>query len=375
MGILNLTPDSFSDGGKYNAKEAALARCKDLTSQGATILDIGAESTRPGAEQVSAAEELDRLLPVLRELPKDQFLISVDSCKLEVQAEAMIAGAHIINDIYGGSDELFSLAGKHQCGLVLMHTPGSPQEMQSMTDYGGEDIVDVVAKYFETKHNALANSGIPRYWVDPGIGFGKTPQQSLRLMGHISRFCGSGHGVLVGASRKSWIGKSLGAPLEERLGASLAAALYAARHGADILRVHDVQETVQALAAERLLGTDAPCPGKLMLENIQVRTTIGIHEEEKVTEQGILVSVELSGDFSKVVSKDDLSDGTDYVDVIDEIRSYCSHHKGNTLEHLAHKLAKHIKDHFNADTVELILDKPRYTGKLELSAIRFHVRC
>ena len=374
MGILNLTPDSFSDGGKYNSPEAALQRVQQMVKQGASIIDLGAESTRPGSETISVEEELDRLLPVLKELPKDQFLISVDSCKIEVQVAAMEAGAHIINDIMGGSTELYQAAQEHQCGLVLMHTSAPPAEMQKHTDYGEKGVVKTVYDFFSKQHKILEYFDIPRYWVDPGIGFGKTPNQSIELLRNTSKFCGHNHGVLIGASRKSWIGKTFDVPVEERVGASLTAALHAAQEGAEILRVHDVQETTQALATQHLLRASKGTKSRLILEDIETRTRIGIHAEEKVAEQGIRISLQMEGDFAEVIGSDDLAGGVDYVHIIEAVREYCGEHRGNTLEHLAHHLAEHLKQKFRADAIDLTLDKPRYTGKLELSAIRFHVR-
>ena len=252
MGVLNMTPDSFSDGGLHNEPEKGLARVKQMRREGADIIDIGAESTRPGSLPISSDQELDRLLPTLRQLPKDQFLISVDSSKLEVQAAVIQEGVHIINDIMGGSEELFCLAEKYQCGVVSMHTSAPPENMQKHTDY--KDVVEEVLQYLEGRHSLLKRYDLPRYWVDPGIGFGKTPEQSLRLMQCIDRFCGPGWGVLVGASRKSWIGSTFNVKLTDRLGASLAAAILCTMRGAEICRVHDVQETTQALAAARLLN-------------------------------------------------------------------------------------------------------------------------
>ena len=251
MGILNLTPDSFSDGGQFNSVEKALDHVKAMVRDGADIIDLGAESTRPGSQPIGTEEELDRLLPVLRRLPRDQFLVSVDSCKPEVQAAAMGNGAHIVNDILGGTEALFALAQKHRCGVVCMHTPAPPASMQGHTEYA--DVAGELCAYFESKHAILSNYDLPRYWVDPGIGFGKTPQQSVELMRHAGRFCGDGWGLLVGASRKSWIGHAFGADVESRLGGSIAAALHCAAQGAEILRVHDVKETTQALATAHLL--------------------------------------------------------------------------------------------------------------------------
>ena len=252
MGILNLTPDSFSDGGRFNTPSGALERAHQMLRQGADIIDLGAESTRPGSKSISVAEELDRLLPVLRELSGNRFLVSVDSCKPEVQLAAIENGAHIINDILGGNEVLFQFAAKHRCGVVSMHTPAPPATMQQHTDYG--DLVGDLLQYFEKKHATLRQYDLPRYWVDPGIGFGKTPQQSIQLLRNIGRFCGSSWGVLVGASRKSWIGKTFDTGVDDRLGGSLAAALHCAQQGAEILRAHDVCETAQALATARLLN-------------------------------------------------------------------------------------------------------------------------
>ena len=251
MGILNLTPDSFSDGGRFNSIKSALNRIHEMRQQGADIIDIGAESTRPGSNSISVEEELDRLLPVLQELPKDRFLISVDSNKLEVQATVAKKGVHIINNIMGGNEGLCKVAEKHQCGVVCMHTPAPPATMQRHTDYG--DVVIAVLEHFQNKHALFQKHDIPRYWVDPGIGFGKTSKQCIKLLRETQKFCGDGWGVLIGASRKSWIGKTFDAEINQRIGGSLATAIYCAQQGAEILRVHDIHETVQALATANLL--------------------------------------------------------------------------------------------------------------------------
>jgi FolB domain-containing protein len=246
--------------------------------------------------------------------------------------------------------------------------------MQNHTDYGDKGVVNTVCEYFSHKHKLLEYFDIPRYWVDPGIGFGKTPGQSIELLRNTAKFCGRNHGVLMGASRKSWIGKTFDVPVEDRMGGSLAAALHSAQEGAEILRVHDVQETTQALATQQLLKTSTASKNRLILEDIETRTRIGIHAEEKVAEQGIRISLQMEGDFAGVIGSDDLAEGVDYVHIIEEVRHYCGQHRGNTLEHLAHHLAEHLKAKFRAEAIDLTLDKPRYTGKLELSAIRFHVR-
>jgi dihydropteroate synthase len=251
MGILNLTPDSFSDGGQYPSVEKALAAAGQMIAEGADILDLGGESTRPGSDPVSVETELQRVMPVLEALPKDRVLISVDSCKPEVQAAALAAGAHIINDISGGSDTLFELAQTHQAGLILMHTPAPPKTMQAHTDY--DDVLECVANYLSARIQRAKEFNIPALWSDPGIGFGKTLEQNLQLMRNLDRFRLQGCGVLLGASRKSWIGHLTGAQVDQRLPASLVALTAAVSQGVEIIRVHDVAASVQARKAAEAL--------------------------------------------------------------------------------------------------------------------------
>ena len=264
VGILNLTPDSFSDGGAYASVDAAVQRALAMIAEGATMIDLGGESTRPGSQPVSVETELDRLLPVLRALPKDQFPISVDSNKPEVQEVVLREGAHIINDIYGGSEELFVMAQKYHAGLILMHTPAPPDIMQSRTHY--EDVVEDIHTWFAAKHRALHSYDLPAIWADPGIGFGKTLEQNLALLRNLQRFRFPGWGLLLGTSRKSWIEKLTGAPVEQRLGGSIASVVMAWQQGADLFRVHDVSETVQALQIAQAIAVpnptnrSKPCP-------------------------------------------------------------------------------------------------------------------
>lgn len=245
MGILNLTPDSFSDGGQYNELSSAIDRIDRMHKSGASIIDLGAESTRPGSLPVSEKEELSRLLPVLDKIPKDQFIISIDSNKFSVQKECIYRGAHLVNDVFGGSKDLFKIAEKYQIALVLMHSSGTPDVMQSKTDY--EDVLDDILYWMEDKRNTISDFDIPYLCMDPGIGFGKTLEQNLTLMANIDRFKKEGFNILLGSSRKSWIGKLVGAPVDERLPASLISAIYGISQGCDILRVHDVAETDQAI--------------------------------------------------------------------------------------------------------------------------------
>jgi dihydropteroate synthase len=244
MGILNLTPDSFSDGGKYPCVKSAVAAAEKMITEGADILDLGGESTRPGSDPVDVETELQRVIPVLEALPKNRVLLSVDSQKSEVQAAALAAGAHIINDVSGGSDTLFQMAAKYQAGLILMHTPAPPKNMQSHTHY--PDVVETVAEFLATQVERAKTYPTPALWTDPGIGFGKTLEQNLSLMRHLERFRFPGCGILLGASRKTWIGNLTGAEVDNRLPGSLVALVAAILKGVEIIRVHDVAASVQA---------------------------------------------------------------------------------------------------------------------------------
>jgi dihydropteroate synthase len=250
MGIVNLTPDSFSDGGQFEAPEAALRHCEQLVAQGADILDLGAESTRPGAEPVSEAEELARLMPVLPHALKLGVPVSIDTRRTAVMRAVLDAGADIINDVQALADEgaLELLAAHPAVGVCLMHMVGEPRTMQQVVpDYG--DIVAVVGRFLAERCAAAQAAGIhaERISLDPGIGFGKTVDDNLTLLRRQSELQALGRPLLVGWSRKSTLGHVTGRSASERVAASLAAAVLALQGGARILRVHDVAATVDAV--------------------------------------------------------------------------------------------------------------------------------
>lgn len=261
MGILNLTPDSFSGDGllvQSDPVEAAFAQANRFVTDGAHILDIGGESTRPGAQSVSAAEELARVLPVLRRL-REAFpdtILSVDTYKAEVAREALNCGADWVNDIWGlkADPDLAQVVAEHQATLILMHNRSKPGSLEISQQLGGHFIGSHYADLLgEVKSELLASvelarkSGIPdeRIILDPGIGFGKTINQNLVLVNHLDEICALGFPVLLGVSRKSFIGYTLDLPAGERLEGSLAANAVGIMRGARILRVHDVRETVR----------------------------------------------------------------------------------------------------------------------------------
>jgi len=249
MGVLNVTPDSFSDGGCYRQLDAALRRADIMAAEGAAIIDVGGESTRPGAPAVSIQEELDRVMPVVERLAGELPVpVSVDTSKPEVMCEAARAGAGLINDVWA-LRQPGALAAAAASGLpvCLMHMLGEPATMQQEPRYG--DVVAEIRGFLAERVRACEVVGIPRerILVDPGFGFGKTLEHSLSLLRHLDGFTDLAAGVLAGVSRKSMIGLLLDAPIGERLAGSLAAAVIAAWQGAKMIRAHDVRETVQAL--------------------------------------------------------------------------------------------------------------------------------
>ena len=250
MGVLNCTPDSFSDGGRFLSLDAALAQAEKLLRDGADILDLGAESTRPGAAEVPAEEEIRRLRPLVQELRRWSVPLSIDTKKTAVMAALLDEGADMINDVRALEDEgALDLVKRFDCGLCLMHMRGQPATMQANTDYG--DLIGEVRDYLGRRVAAAEAVGIDRarLCLDFGFGFGKTPAQNMALIRHSADFLALGLPLLVGVSRKSTIGHYLGgAPVAERLIGSVTLAALSAWLGAGIVRVHDVAETRQALA-------------------------------------------------------------------------------------------------------------------------------
>jgi dihydropteroate synthase len=257
MGVVNVTPDSFSDGGLFLDPEAAIAHGLKLAEAGAEILDVGGESTRPGAEPVGEEEELRRVVPVIRGLSGSQCRISVDTSKAVVAAAALDAGAEIVNDVTAlrGDPEMAALCAERGATVVLMHMLGEPRTMQDDPRY--DDVVADVKAFLARRLEAAAAAGIEedRVWLDPGIGFGKTAAHNLELLRRLGELRDLGRPLVVGTSRKSFIGKVDGSAADQRLGGTIASSVLAAAAGADVLRVHDVAEVRQALTvATAILG-------------------------------------------------------------------------------------------------------------------------
>jgi dihydropteroate synthase len=257
MGVVNVTPDSFSDGGLYLDPEAAIMHGRELAEAGAEILDVGGESTRPGAAPVGEAEELRRVVPVIEGLADLGGEISVDTSKAAVAAAALDAGATIVNDVTAlrGDPGMAALCAGRGCGVVLMHMLGEPRTMQDDPHY--DDVVAEVKAFLAGRLGAAVAAGIAeeRVWLDPGIGFGKTASHNLELLRRLGELRELGRPLVVGTSRKSFIGRIDGSTADDRLGGSIASSILAAAEGAEVLRVHDVAEMRQALAvATAILG-------------------------------------------------------------------------------------------------------------------------
>jgi dihydropteroate synthase len=260
MGIVNVTPDSFSDGGRYAQADAARSHCDRLVEQGADILDIGGESTRPGARLPDTAEQLARVMPVLRHAVTLGVPVSVDTADPVVMGEALALGVDILNDVRAlRAPGALEVAAAHPAaGLCLMHMQGEPGSMQVAPHYDDDDVLAAVAAFLAERRDAALAAGIARERIalDPGIGFGKTPAHNLALAVQQRRLLQLGCPLLLGWSRKSTLGQLTGRPVGERTVASVAAALAAVRQGASIVRVHDVAETVDALKVWRALTSD-----------------------------------------------------------------------------------------------------------------------
>jgi dihydropteroate synthase len=257
MGVLNVTPDSFSDGGRHADTAAALARALEMVGQGAAIIDVGGESTRPGAAPVAEAEELDRVIPLIEALhARSDVIISVDTMKPAVMRAACAAGAQIVNDVAAlrvpGALEAVAQSGAAVC---LIHMQGEPRTMQTAPGY--RDVVAEVGQFLLERMRACVEAGIPAQatLLDPGIGFGKTLEHNLQLLAHVDSLSQLGRPLLVGVSRKSMFGQLLDRPLQQRLAGSLTAAALAVWQGAAIVRAHDVAETVDAVRTVAAIRT------------------------------------------------------------------------------------------------------------------------
>ncbi len=263
MGIVNVTPDSFSDGGQFLATDAAVEQALKLVADGADVLDIGGESTRPGAAAVDEAEELRRVIPVIERLASRVTVpIAVDTTKAEVARRAVAAGAEIINDISGlqFDPRMIDICRETGAGVICMHIQGTPATMQQNPHY--DDVIAEICGYFAERLTVFANHGVPaeRVLLDPGVGFGKTAEHNLQILSHVDRFHELGRPLLIGHSRKRFLKKLLGRDVEERLAGGLGVSIALAEQGVELLRVHDVAAHRDALVAWRTVKASVTSP-------------------------------------------------------------------------------------------------------------------
>ena len=249
MGILNATPDSFSDGGMFRTVTDAIAQAELMVKSGADLIDIGGESTRPGAKPVALQEELDRVLPVIEALKGCGIPLSIDTYKAETMRQALRSGVDCVNDIWAlrQDDAVAAVLESKDCGIVLMHMQRDPLTMQFDPEY--QDVIAEVSQFLDERAKLLIQNGInrDRIAIDPGFGFGKSLEHNINMLSHFESFAPLGYPLLAGISRKSMLGKITGKETHERMAPSIAAAIMAADRGAQIIRVHDVAETVDAL--------------------------------------------------------------------------------------------------------------------------------
>ncbi len=254
MGIINVTPDSFYDGGKYDHKDQAVKRVSEMIADGADIIDIGGLSSRPGAKPVSLEDEIKRAIPVVESVSNNfDTLISIDTYRSEVALEAISAGAHMVNDIsaFNMDKNMAAVVADKGVSVTLMHMQGKPESMQENPQY--ENVIDEIYEYLDGKASTAIDAGVSpdKIILDPGIGFGKTLDHNLSILNKISEFRSMGYPIMMGASRKAFIGTILDLPAEDRLEGSLAAAVWSVINGVNILRVHDVAETVRSVKIAR----------------------------------------------------------------------------------------------------------------------------
>ena len=355
MGVLNVTPDSFSDGGQFAAPERALAQARRMIAEGADIIDIGAESTRPyGSEPISADEELQRLQPVLPDVVALGVPVSIDSMKSAVVAWALDQGAVIANDVWGLQRDsgMAGLVAERGAPVIIMHNRDSADPAIDIM----QDIVD----FFARSLDIAAKAGISpdKIVLDPGIGFGKTPEQSMTALARLGELQSFGLPLLVGASRKRFISTVTPSEPHQRLGGSIAAHLLAAQNGARIIRAHDVAETVQALrvtAAIREQGMS----DTIFITGVVIHARHGVMEHETEVGQRFVIDLELSADLSEAARTDHLSDTVSYASVVATATAAFKNTNYKLLERAAGAVADAIFAAFaRIDAVKVTVHKP-----------------
>ncbi|HWD08894.1 MAG TPA: dihydropteroate synthase [Actinomycetota bacterium] len=345
MGILNVTPDSFSDGGRYLDPEEAVKHARQMVEEGADIVDIGGESTRPGAEPVSEAEEIRRVVPVIEALAELPAALSVDTMKAAVARAALEAGAVIVNDVSAlrVDPAMAALAADAGAGVVLMHMLGEPRTMQRDPRYG--DVVAEVAAALAARARSAESAGIGRdqIVVDPGLGFGKTYDHNLALLANVASLHRLGYPVLVGPSRKNAIAAGLRLPVGERVELTAAAVAWAVAHGAAVVRVHDVKEMVRVARMTEAIRDARAEPAteprdRITVRGLRVFGYHGVNAAEKRNGQDFVVDLEAILDLGPAGRSDDLTRTVDYSELTARATAIVAGERYDLIEALAERL-------------------------------------
>lgn len=369
MGVLNVTPDSFSDGGLFDNPDKALEHARRMAEEGADLIDIGAESTRPGAKPVDLEDELARLLPVIERIAALDLGVplSVDTAKPEAADQALAAGARMINDVSGAGEAMLEVAALHGAPVIAMHMRGEPRTMQRAPRY--DDVVAEIRDYLAERVAAGRDLGVD-VLVDPGIGFGKTLEHNLDLLANLRELQQIGAPLVLGTSRKSFLDRLLGGvPVEERLTGTLAVNAWAAALDVvDVLRVHDVREHRQLAESIGALRRHrrAPAPRRRVLaRGIPCRSRIGVTATERSAPQDLVVDVEVSMAFAAMGAPDDLGETTDYARIAALAQAVAAGEEYRLVETLAERIAVAV-----AATTARPADGPAYRGRIESLRVR-----
>ena len=343
MGVLNVTPDSFSDGGLYDTPDRALEHARRMAAEGADLIDVGAESTRPGAAPVGLESELARLLPVVEGIASLDLgvALSVDTAKPEAADRALAAGASMINDVSGAGEAMLEVAARHGAPVIAMHMRGEPRTMQHAPRY--DDVVAEIRDYLSARVTAGRRLGV-HVLVDPGIGFGKTLEHNLELLANLPALRDLAAPVVLGVSRKSFLDRLLGGlPVEERLAGTLTVNAWAAAlDAADVLRVHDVREhrqLAESIAALRRYRRAAAPRRRVLARGIPCRCRVGVTAQERAEPQDLLVDVEVSLAPAGLGAHDDLDTTVDYAELAARAQAVAARDEYRLVETLAERIA------------------------------------
>ena len=368
MGILNVTPDSFSDGGRFHRLQAAVAQASLMASEGAAIIDVGGESTRPGSDPVTLDEELRRTMPVIERLRADlPAPVSIDTMKAEVARRALQAGAVLVNDVSAlrSDPAMAAVVAESGCAVCLMHMQGEPKTMQDDPRYA--NVVSEVTAFLEQRLAFAVASGIREEQVllDPGIGFGKTAEHNLLLLKHLDRLAALGRPLVLGASRKRFIGTVLGVEPRERVVGTVATTVLGVLAGVAVFRVHDVRPNVEALRLTRaVLSADGGEPSVSRLDititvrGVELFGRCGVTAEERAQPQRLLVDVSLVPRDVAGVRTDDLADTLDYGRVVAIARQVVEGGEHRLLERIAALIANRVWDELRPRETRVTVTKP-----------------